>query len=89
MEIRYRIGHTYDREHQIKEIPEQWKTDSYSVEFLTVGKPASLKSDFIEGMSLRLTPVEEIMMHNNQIRITTQNTIYFLEPYIKTEGGEQ
>lgn len=73
----YQIKSVKDRGGSPKEIPMEWYK-TYSIYLLEEGCSAILL-DVNSDMNLRTSTVEAIQYLNNDIEITTRNTVYTLE----------
>lgn len=66
----------------IDKINKEMHANPVSISILMVGRSAIL-SYTDASLDLITSKVESIFIHNNNIKITTKNTEYWLKPYIK------
>lgn len=81
----YKIEFAHDRSGYPKELPKEWTEQLYTIDRLAVGISAFL-GWVGSGRGLRTSTVESITIVENEIGITTRNTVYHLKPVFK--GGE-
>lgn len=84
--LRYQIEEVYDKNDNKKVLDPAIKLQQYFVHFAIQGKSARLVSE--NGKTLKTTEVEEIFIWENGIKLTTENTIYYLKPYMVGENDE-
>lgn len=78
----YQIDSVTDRNGDEKEIPAEWKIKQYSLDAVAVGRSAWLGWVDSDNKGLQTSTVEEIFIYGNSVRITTQNTVYWMKPTI-------
>lgn len=81
MEQLYKITSAYDRNNNKKNIY-SWGESTYFIRHISIGSSAYL-IQMDSDKALITSRVEDLSIYENTIKITTANSIYYLEPIIE------
>lgn len=79
MNVVYAIESATDRNGDLKDLPEAWTSELYMTSLVQVGRGAMLGMVKNPAKHLATSTVESFYLHDNNLVITTRNTVYYLK----------